>query len=220
MSGADFTVFPPETLRFLEDLGVNNDRAWFEAHRAEYERAFRRPAAAFASALAAAVSARRNAPHRARIFRIHRDIRFSKDKTPYKTHLHIAILAQESGDDAPGWFFGVEPGALTLGAGAFAFDKAALERFRARVMSDEGAALAGLLARAGEAGLRVSEPALKRPPRGLDPAHPRADLLRHKGLALWRDEPDPRRIEQPGLVAHCVDAFALFAPVMDWLGAA
>ncbi len=67
------------------------------------------------------------------------------------------------------------------------------------------------------AGVRVSEPELKRPPKGFDADHPRLDLLRRKSLTIWIDEPDPRRIEKPGLVAHCIDQFQRFAPVMDWL---
>src|SRR5262245_55749499 len=77
-----FPGFPPETMTFLADLKANNTRDWFAAHRPVYEHAFLAPAEAFTQAIAAPLEALAGRPVSAKIFRIHRDVRFSKDKSP------------------------------------------------------------------------------------------------------------------------------------------
>lgn len=211
-----FAGFPADTLPFLEALRADNRRDWFEANRARYEAAFKTPGEAFAGAIAGALSARRGAPYRAKIFRLHRDVRFSKDKTPYNTHLHIGWSADGR---AAMWMFGVEPDALTVGAGVFAFDKPALEAYRTRVAGPEGAELARVIERLEKEGVRLSEPELKRTPSGFPPDHPREALLRCKGLAGWIDRPDPAEIGRHDIVDRTLAAFDRLAPIAAWLDA-
>jgi uncharacterized protein (TIGR02453 family) len=182
------TFLSRDTIDFLARLRVNNDRQWFEAHRADYEAHVKLPGEAFARALASQLEAATGEPHEYRIFRVHRDVRFSKDKTPYNAHLHMS-LSLDGGckDGGPAWMFGLDPDGLTLGAGIFAFSAPRLDRWRALVASPEGASVAALINRLGAEEVRVSEPELKRVPAPYPADHPRAELLRRKGLTAWID---------------------------------
>ncbi len=182
------------TIGFLADLRANNDRQWFAAHKAAYEAGLKRPAESFAQALAGELEAATGERHEYRIFRIHRDVRFSNDKTPYNAHLHIS-LSPEGGcrDGGPAWMFGLDPDGLTLGAGIFAFAPPRLDGWRALVTGPRGARVAALLDRLRTEQVRVSDPELKRVPAPYPADHPQAALLRHKGLTAWIDRLDSTR---------------------------
>ncbi|OJY65199.1 MAG: hypothetical protein BGP16_12330 [Sphingobium sp. 66-54] len=182
------TLLSRDTADFLGRLRANNDRQWFEAHRDEYEAHVKRPGEAFASALAGQLEAATGEPHEYRIFRIHRDVRFSKDKTPYNAHLHTTF-SPDGGckEGGPVWMFGLDPDGLTLGAGIFAFSTPRLDSWRALVAAPEGAWVAELIHRLRAEQVRVGEPGLKRVPAPHPADHPRADLLRRKGLTAWID---------------------------------
>ena len=117
-----FTGFRPEAIDFLADLAQNNDRAWFQPRKDEYERLIKEPMEAFVEALAEAFERRRlpfQADPKQSIFRIYRDIRFSKDKSPYKTHVGASFpwlvdagseLSPSHGEHHNGGYFHLEPG--------------------------------------------------------------------------------------------------------------
>ena len=155
----------PATVEFLAALRSHNDRDWFAAHKADYEDHLKYPAEQFAAALASELAAATGKPHDYRIFRIHRDVRFAKDKTPYSAHLHIS-LSPEGGcrEGGPVWMFGLDPDGLNLGAGIFAFSPPRLARWREWCAGGEGEAIGETLARLIAAGARLSEPELKRVP--------------------------------------------------------
>ena len=217
----DFAGFPPEAMTFLSDLRANNRRDWFEDHRQVYERAIRAPAEALAARLAEMLSREGGEAFAPKIFRIHRDVRFSKDKSPYNAHLHIAWFPDVSAmakREVSGFYFGLDPDRLQLGAGVFELAGAALDRFRAAIADPGcGSALEATLADIGEAGFRLEEPSLKRTPAPYPPDHPRAGLLRRRGLSAWREIADRRRIEGPGLVDECVETFGRLAPLHAWI---
>ena len=123
----------PATTAFLGALRENNDRAWFTAHKGDYVAHLKCPAEQFASALAGELAEQSGTPHEYRIFRIHRDVRFAKDKTPYNAHLHIS-LSPDGGcrEGGPAWMFGLDPDGLTLGAGIFV----SIEQDEARELSE------------------------------------------------------------------------------------
>src|SRR5436190_12324339 len=136
MSGATFPGFPGAQ-GFLDGLAQHNGRAWFAAHKTDYERTFRGPAEAFVACVEPELSRIAGAPVTGRIFRIHRDVRFAKDKRPYNAHLHIAFGAGASGamrEEMPrGYFFGLYPDRAVIGAGAFHFSGPSLDAYRAAV---------------------------------------------------------------------------------------
>lgn len=217
MDAIGFSGFPQEGVAFLRGLEANNDKGWFAANKSVYERAIKQPAAMFCQAVVSRLTALTGADHAAKIYRLHRDLRFSKDPTPYNAHLHISFVREGEGGVGPAWLFGLEPGRLVLGVGVMAFEKAALETFRHRVTGPQGAALSAVLDRLRGTGIRIGAPELKRVPRGFDPDHAHADLLRRKGLTVWKDFPDPMATTRPDWLDTCLSGFDQLRPVYDWL---
>ncbi len=215
----DFQGFSRDAIAFLSDLRANNDRAWFNDHKKVYEHEIREPAKAFATATATALKALTGKPHGHKIFRIHRDVRFSKDKTPYNTHLHIAFIPEHGPSSQPCWFFGLDPDKLTLGTGVFAFDKERLDAFRTRVLGADGARLVALMHDLERQDIRLGKPDLKRVPSGYPKDHASADLLRYKGFSAWIDHADPLIATDRGITRNCRHDFTRLKPVFDWLSA-
>ena len=204
--------FNGDTLPFLADLKANYTKDWFDANRGRYEAAGKAPAAAFAEDMAVRLGAWAGTSVTKKIFRINRDIRFSKDKTPYNAHIHI-LWSTSKDDDSPGWYFGVAPDYLTLGAGVMQFSKAGLESFRERIDGPEGDSLAQLLENLMGQGGRLNDPPLKRVPAPYAKDHRHGALLRRKGLAIWFDEDDPGQISQPGLTEQAMARFETLRPL-------
>lgn len=190
---------------FLGELAQNNTRDWFQAHKARYDADLKAPAMALLDQLTDPLSELTGAPVTGKLFRANRDVRFSKDKTPYNTHLHLAWNA----GDGRAWFYGISLDYVTVGAGVFGFDKGGLDRWRAAVAGPEGEALARMLDTLAP---RTNDPSLKRVPAPYPADHPRGALLRRKGLAVWQDDVtgDPAKALMP--------AFTRLAPIQGWLG--
>jgi len=130
---------------------------------------------------------------RPKLFRPHRDVRFSRDKTPYHIHLHM-LWTLSTGEktvagQTPSLFFGVAPGYVRLGGGIMGFEKTALIRWRAAVDGEFGDEMQGMLDDLTVLGLVADAPELKRVPAPFDKEHIHAGLLRRKGLTVWRDLP-------------------------------
>ena len=113
--------------------------------------------------------------------------------------------------------FGFDPDKCSVGVGLFAFDKPALEAYRQRVCGEDGAKLKRLLARLSGKGIRLSEPELKRIPRGFDDQSGAHDLLRHKGLTGWIEYQDPTVVTKAGIVSSCLSDFKRLQPLFNWL---
>ena len=209
--------FPSGAVQFLTELKQNNNRDWFAQNKSRYDEDVKRPAQAYCTLMCEELSAITGTPHTSKIFRVHRDVRFSKDKTPYSAHLHISFLPDGSKGAAPAWFFALEPEKLIFGAGTFGFEKQALERFRERVTGGQGAALLKILSSLEEQGLRLSEPELKRVPRGFEADEDHAPLLRHKGLTAWRDSTSTKAATAPGLIDRSCDEYRTLLPLFTWL---
>jgi uncharacterized protein (TIGR02453 family) len=212
------TLLTRDTVEFLAGLRANNDRGWFEAHRADYQAFVKHPGEAFAGALADGLEAMTSEAHRYRIFRIHRDVRFSKDKTPYNAHLHISLSPGAGcSEGVPAWMFGIEPDRLTLGAGIFTFAAAQLEAWRSRVAACEGEEIARMLDGLEAAGVRIGEPELKRVPAPYPSDHPHASLLRRKGLTAWTDSADTGAALGADGPARCVRQLIRLRGLFDLL---
>lgn len=187
--------FQPETFRFLKNLAANNSREWFEAHKADYQRSVKKPADLFRPALQEALEHLCECPLASKQFRINRDLRFSKDKTPYNTHIRMAFWPTGTafeGKDAqpPSFFLSIEADHIRFGTGCMAFSKPVLGAFLRALETGDGETIAGLLADLERQGFEVSEPDLAKAPRGFPKDHVHADLARHKGLGVWKTLPD------------------------------
>ncbi len=214
---ASFDSFSPEALNFLSDLKSNNTKGWFAENKATYEEQVKELGKQFADAMALALRELTGCDHGSKIFRIHRDVRFSKDKTPYNAHLHMAFTPQRQLSQPPMWFFGLSPDKLSLGCGVFQYDKDALLEFRSAMAGPKGAELIQLTTELRAAGIRIGEPELKRVPTGYDKDHTHAAALRRKGFAAWIDMPDPAFAIERNLVKRTTKLFEQLMPVFRLL---
>ena len=114
---------------FFTELQANNRKDWYEERKAFYTAEIKKPAELLASVLRDDLTAKTEVSHKEKLFRIHRDVRFSKDKTPYNTHLHLMWSSPKDG--GPTWFFGASPDYLVVGTGMMGLQGAALTKFRA-----------------------------------------------------------------------------------------
>lgn len=212
-----FTGFSPEAIQFLVDLGANNDRAWFNPRKAQFEALLKRPLEALCVALADRLEAREiplTADQRSP-FRIYRDTRFSKDKTPYKTAVSAQFPAIGGG---PAGYFHMEPGEIFTGGGLYRPGTPVLVAWRQLVDRDPAAVHAAL----DEPGFRsvygsiYAEERLARVPAGFAKDHPDADLLKLKDLIFSRRLSDTD-VQSPGLPDLLVDGFAAAQPVFSLL---
>lgn len=223
---ARFDGFADRDGRFFRALAKNQRREWFEMHRREYEDGWNAPM----KALLAEVRERIDplfpqhplgAP---KIFRIYRDVRFAKDKSPYKTHIggYVAIDGGGQGPSAAAaLYLHVGAGELFVAAGQYMMDPAQLARFREAVLDDDrGRALGAILGKLARARFAVgSHDVLKGVPRGLDPEHPRADLLKRKGLIVTFPGPPRDLLVKRTLVDWLVRHTKPVVPLVEWLAA-
>jgi uncharacterized protein (TIGR02453 family) len=186
--------FSPRLFTFLRDLAANNDREWFAANKARYVADVQEPALAFIEDVGPRlvdVSPHFVAEPRTvggSLFRIYRDTRFSKDKTPYKTHVGIQLRHDRAKDaHAPGFYLHLEPGSVFMGCGTWRPDAETLRAIRTAIASDGARwqAIVGDPAFSGR--FRLAGDALKRPPAGFDPDHPLIDDLKRKDFIAVTD---------------------------------
>lgn len=220
MATTNFTGFPPEAISFFRELGDNNNKPWFEAHKGDYEEYVKEPSFLFAETMADRLSEVAAGPAPAASpFRIYRDVRFSKDKRPYKTHLGIPFgdPAFKKGE-SPGFYFHLEGQRLMLGAGLHRFDRPFLGVYREAVDDEAlGLRLASVVAELTGQGYEIWGETYKRVPRGYDEDHPRAELLRHSGLFAVLSSPHPPQLHTPELIDYCVAHYRAMAPLQHWL---
>ena len=186
---------------FLRELEANNERPWFEANKARYRADVRDPMLDFIQAFAAPlaeISPHFRADPRANggsLFRIYRDTRFSKDKTPYKTNVG-AHFRHAAGKDAhaPGFYLHLEPGMCFAGCGVWHPDSATLGRIRDAIVERPDAWTRITTSQAFCGTFRLAGAALKRPPRGYDPEHPLIEDLKRKDFVAIADIPEAKAI--------------------------
>jgi len=217
-----FTGFTPETFQFLAGLVHHNDRTWFEAHKADYERHVVTPALALITDLDEVV--RSLSPHYrgvpkklgGSLMRIHRDVRFGRDKTPYKTNIGIQLRHLRAADvHAPGWYVHLDLGESFVGAGCWHPDAADLKAIRQSLAAHPDRYLEAV-ASAGRAGLKPAGDSAVRVPAGIDPAHPALTELKRKDFLVSADLA-PDLFLGPGLVEVLADRFRAGSSYMAWL---
>ena len=218
-----FTGFARELPQFLRELKENNDKAWFSVNRARFEDVVIAPSQKLISALAEPLSqlvpALGAVPKvDGSIRRFHRDTRFSKDKRPFNTHLHLVFWAGDHPRNSPGVHLLLNDEQFGYGAGLPVFDDGMLARYRAQVADDGGNAVAAAVTAVEPFALRLDAPALARVPLGFDASALGANWLRYKGLIAksgWTTH--PRELFGPGAVAYVADLCRSVSPLNDYI---
>ncbi len=214
---APFEGFHPEAIAFLADLAANNDRAWFTPRKAEYEELVKRPLEALCVALAERFAVRGlplTADPAHSPFRIYRDVRFSKDKSPYKAYASAQFPMAGGG---PGAYVHIEPGEIFAGGGLWRPEPPVLARWRQLVAADP----ARVRAAVEEPGFAAAYGAvygdsLVRVPAGYPKDSPDADLLKLKDIIFRRRLADAD-VESPDLPDLLAGSYAAAMPVFTLL---
>ncbi len=225
-------MFTPTSLAFLRGLARHNAKPWFEAHRESYENDVRAPMRGLIEEMDVRLA--RFAPEitgdpKRSMFRINRDIRFSKDKSPYKTHAACWFrhryashkVGGEAEEGSAGLYFHLQPRKSFVGAGIWMPPRPALNKIRDAIAED-----ARTFARI------IEQPAakrrfgglddgamLKRMPRGFAEGHPAAKWLRYQSFTIGRELSD-KQVLGPGLVRLLEGDFTLMMPLVRWLNGA
>jgi uncharacterized protein (TIGR02453 family) len=218
-----FSGFTRSALQFWHELSAEMSREWFTANKPRYEAEWVAPMTALLDD-----AARRLAPvYRPRklaapkVLRIYRDVRFAKDKTPYKTHIGAVIMMAgkkvgEGGNAALYVHMGRDE--EFVGVGFYQFDPARLARWRKAVAGKPGEELQRLVDKLRKAGYEVGgHDDYKKVPRGFAPDHPRAALLRCKGLTGGAGEIPRGLVSKPGFADWVVGHAKALAPLVIWL---
>ena len=202
-----FQGFPEAALDFYDDLEVDNSKAFWEQHKQTYQSAVAAPMRELTDALADEFG-------EAKLFRPYRDVRFSKDKSPYKTHqgAYVAVAP------ATGYYVQIGAPGVMVGAGFYDASAERLAAMRTAIDDDRrGRELEQIVADLTATGWEVGGDRLKTAPRGWDPGHPRIELLRHKTFTVSHHYGFDAVIHTPALVDRVRDDWRTTAPLIDWL---
>ncbi len=204
-----FAGFPVAGLDFYDDLEADNTKTFWTAHRQVYLDAVRTPMTDLLTQLEPEFGA-------GKVFRPYRDLRFSKDPTPYKTHQGGFVARGRSS----GWYVELNAAGLRVGAGFYEASGPALDRYRAAVDDDRtGRELQRLVRALEAAGFTIDGDRLKTRPRGYDPGHPRISLLRHRSLVAVREHHDsPAWLHRAEAADRVRAQWRQLAPLVEWIG--
>jgi uncharacterized protein (TIGR02453 family) len=199
-----FSGWPEEALDFYDGLAADNSKSYWTEHKATYEQKVLAPMTELTEELAAEFG-------EPKIFRPYRDVRFSADKSPYKTHIGAVIGGTG--------YVQLSAEGLGAGAGMWQMEPEPLDRYRQAVASDgAGAELEQIIARIEKDDITVhGHSVLKSAPRGYSADHPRIALLRYKGLTAWRQWPVEPWLETAAAKDHVMSFFRTVQPLCSWL---
>ncbi|MCZ2807610.1 DUF2461 domain-containing protein [Modestobacter sp. VKM Ac-2983] len=204
-----FSGFPDEAMVFYEGLEADNSKAYWTQHRSSYDEHVRAPLQALADELAPEFGT-------PKLFRPYRDVRFSHDKTPYKTH-QGAVL-QPDGAGSGSVYVQVSADGLRVAGGCWRLQPDQVERYRRAVGDDlQGTRLEALVRDLRAAGYEVGGEQLIRTPRGWPADHPRIELLRHKSLNASQQWTPADWLHTPAARERVCEAWRAFAPLNRWL---
>lgn len=217
-----FPGLPPEALQFFRGLARNNHREWFLPRKSFFEEKVKEPMRQLVDALNLALHdfapEYETAPDKA-IFRIYRDVRFSKDKKPYKDHIAATFRRRGTPHHQGGYYFAISHKSVAVGGGVYMPEPAHLLAIRERIAKRHDEFRRILVApqvRKLLGGLEGAQ--LSRVPRGFPADHPAADLLRYKYFILYKELP-PNLATSPKLYKAIVDRFRVMAPFLQFLTA-
>lgn len=199
-----FRGWPAEAIEFYEGLTADNSRAYWSARKAVYEQAVYAPMVDLLAELAPEFGA-------GKIFRPYRDVRFSADKSPYKTHIGATLQR--------GGYIQLSATGLAAGSGMYMMAADQLDRYRRAVDDDTtGEELRALLSAIAGKGITVGgHERLKTVPKGYPRDHPRVDLLRNKGVVAWKEWPAAAWLGTAAAKRRVVDFLRTARPLRDWL---
>jgi uncharacterized protein (TIGR02453 family) len=203
-----FQGIPAGAFEFYKELEDNNNREWWLEHKDSYEALVREPFTLLLAELEP-----RFGP--GKIFRPNRDIRFSQDKSPYKTAQGAFASIQEG----VGYYLQISAEGLLAGGGYHSHTPAQLARYRNSVdASGTGESLRHIVEAVGAAGFTVEGEKLKTVPRGYPQDHPRAELLKHKSLSAATDLGQPAWLATPAAAQEIAALWDELRPLVDWVG--
>ncbi|SFB46425.1 TIGR02453 family protein [Amycolatopsis marina] len=206
-----FTGFGEYAIDFYDGLAADNSKPYWQEHQHLYKSDVRAPMEALLAELSAEFA---EGFGTAKVFRPHRDVRFAKDKSPYKTHCGGVI---EPGRGGGAYYVEVSPAGLRVGGGCFHLATDQLANFRRAVDTEvHGTALADILARLRRAGWTIAGDTLRTRPRGFDADHPRIDLLKHRSVYAVRTwEPDDT-LHERACLNRVRRAWRALRPFNEW----
>jgi len=223
-------AFTAETLRFFKQLAAHNNKEWFEAHRDDYENNVREPMRDLVEELD--VRFARFAPEiggdpKRSMFRINRDIRFSKDKSPYKTnagcwfHHRSATrhVGSEASEGSGGFYFHLQPGESFIGAGVWMPPRPQLNKLRDTIAEKPQPFIRMVEALPKRFGGLSDESALKRMPRGYSEDHPAAKWLKYQSFTTGRSLTDAQ-VTSTKLPALLEREYEAMLPLVRWVNGA
>ncbi len=227
-----FSGFRPAALTFLEELKRNNTKSWFEAHRHVYDTEVKRPLQLLIEHIDTWLG--ETAPEivghpKRSMFRLHRDIRFSKDKSPYKTNASCWLYHRDAGHGVggqvahggAGFYFQIAPGDAFLGGGIWMPPPPTLKRLRATIAEAHDTLEQTVMAPTFRRifGALDEDAMLTRVPRGFDPNHPAGRWLLYKSFTVGAPVATAA-LESPALPDLLVEHYAVMLPFVRWLNAA
>ena len=203
--------FTPDLFELLRQLKRHNNRDWFRRNKARYEQLVRDPALLFITAAIPRLSRLSKMPQlRGSLFRIYRDIRFSSDKRPFKTHVGIQFSYATTKDaHAPCYYLHLEPDGCFVAAGVWHPDASALVQIRSAIVSNPG------LWKRVRRRLELQGDKLVRPPRGFDPAHPFIEDLKSKDFITSLDFRESQ-VCGPRFIQDFLDTCRKMTPLVEF----
>jgi uncharacterized protein (TIGR02453 family) len=212
------TYFSSDLFSFLRELKANNNRDWFGANKQRYEKSVRDPVLQFITDFAPHLKKINRhfvadpRPHGGSLFRIYRDIRFSSDKSPYKTHVGISFDHERQGEwNVPVFYLHFEPGECFAGAGLWHPDPKTVNKIRSAILNNPKAWKKVL-----QGGLELQGASLSRPPRGYDPNHPLIKDLMRKDFIVYVPFTD-KQVRGNSFMQDYIKACQKMSPLVEFL---
>ncbi len=206
-----FEGFPVAALDFYDDLEVDNTKSFWDAHKAVYDEHVKAPMVALTDALAQEFALDGQS---AKVFRPYRDVRFAKDKTPYKTHQGAFVGVAP----ATGWYVEVAAAGVRIGGGTYHADGPDLALIREGMAEEKsGKRLERILSGLERGGFEIAGDRLKTAPRGYDKDHPRIELLRHKSLLGMKKYGFEPFVHTEELLDRVREDWRKLRPLVSWM---
>ena len=220
----EFIGFPREFVSFFEKLKINNSKEWFENNRKDYEKFILNPSREFVIEMGEKL--RRIAPDinaipqiNKSLFKINRDVRFSKDKSPYKTYMGIWLWeGSRKRMESSGFYLHVENKIILIGVGVKMFPKPLLDCYRQAVVNKKlGAELTKVIKKISNQGYVVNGKYYKKVPRGYDADHPNSEFLLYNGLTARIEEQIPDAFYSDAIIEYAYAHYRNMLPIHRWL---